>query len=155
MLQFPYRDEPLRGSPPPSLPNTATVRWRPLVPVTLIGPSGMQRSFPRAVLDPGGDDTVFPIAAAAALGIVLRSPSGHGLRWRGQAYPIRFGDAELELDDGKAVCHWPTIVGFSSAALRYPILGICGFLQFFDARFLGADLLVQLETNRTYPGTTS
>jgi len=34
MLQFAYQDEALGGRPPPSLPASATVRWRPLVPVT-------------------------------------------------------------------------------------------------------------------------
>lgn len=38
MLQFPYLDEPLSGPPPPSLPSGATVRYRPLIPITVIGP---------------------------------------------------------------------------------------------------------------------
>jgi hypothetical protein len=60
MLQFPYRQEPIHGPPPPSLPPSATVRWRPLVPVTIIGPTGTRHFFPRALLDLGADDTVFP-----------------------------------------------------------------------------------------------
>ena len=43
MLQFAYQDEALGGRPPPSLPASATVRWRPLVPVTLLGPTGRRR----------------------------------------------------------------------------------------------------------------
>ena len=39
MLRFPYQDEPLGSRPPPSLPASATVRWRPLLPVTVIGPT--------------------------------------------------------------------------------------------------------------------
>jgi hypothetical protein len=38
MLRFPYQDEALTGPPPPSLPAGAVVRWRPLVPVTILGP---------------------------------------------------------------------------------------------------------------------
>ena len=45
MLRFPYQDELLTGPPPPSLPPGATVRWRPLVPVTIIGPTGLLRNF--------------------------------------------------------------------------------------------------------------
>ena len=155
MMQFPYQAEPLSGPPPPSLPATATVRWRPLVPVTLIGPTGKRRLFARAVLDPGADDTVFPLAVAGLLGVVLRPDSGHGLRWHGQGYPLRFGDVALELDDGRQVWRWSAVVGFSPAPLRYPLLGISGCLQFFDARFLGESRFVELETNQSYPGTTA
>ncbi len=155
MLRFPYQDEPLSHSPPPSLPATATVRWRPLVPVTIIGPTGKRRFFPRALVDPGADDTVFPLAIAGLIDVVLRPDSGHGLRWRGQGYSLRFGDVTLELNDGQEICQWPAIIGFSQAPLRYPILGICGCLQFFDARFLGQNQFVELETNGSYSGTTS
>jgi hypothetical protein len=58
----------------------------------VIGPTGKRRFFPRAVLDPGADDTVFPLALAGLLGVALRADSGHALRWRGQGYPLRFGD---------------------------------------------------------------
>jgi len=151
MLQFPYQDEPLRGPPPPSLPATATVRWRPLVPVTISGPAG-RRFFPRALFDPGADDTLFPLALAGLLGVTLRSDTAHGVRWRGQGFPLRFGDVELELSDGSQVWQWPAVVGFSPAPIRYPLLGICGCLRFFDARFRGDDLIVDLEINRSYPG---
>lgn len=155
MLRFPYQDEPLGSPPPPSLPATAQVRWRPLVPATVIGPTGKRRFFPRALLDPGADDTIFPSAVAGLLGVVLRANSGHGLRWRGQGYPLRYGDVALELRDGAQVWHWPAVVGFSPAPLRYPILGICGCLQFFDTCFRGDGRLVELETNLSYPGTRS
>ena len=154
MMQFPYQDEPLNGPLPPSLPATATVRWRPLVPVTLLGPTGKRRLFPRAVLDPGADDTVFPLAVVGLLGVALRPDLGIGLRWRGQGYPLRFGDVALELDEGLQVRRWSAVVGFSPAPLRYPILGMCGCLQFFDARSLGERRIVDLETNQSYPGPT-
>ena len=154
MLRFPYQDEPLTNPPPPSLPALATVRWRPLVPVTIFGPTGKRRFFPRALLDPGADDTVFPLPIAGLLGVALLADGGHGLRWRGQGYSLRFGDVALELSDGLEVWQWSAIVGFSQAPIRYPILGICGCLQFFDARFLGQTRFVELETNGSYPGTT-
>jgi hypothetical protein len=62
---------------------------------------------------------------------------------------------ELVLDDGSSVWRWQTVVGFSPAPIRYPILGTAGCLQFIDARFRGADQIVELESNRLYPGTIS
>jgi hypothetical protein len=60
MLWFPYQDEPLAGPPPPSLSAGATVRWRPLVPVDILAPTGPVRHFGRAVLDPAADDMRSP-----------------------------------------------------------------------------------------------
>jgi hypothetical protein len=153
MLRFPYLDEALTGPAPPSMPSSAVVRWRPLAPVTILGPGGVFRDFGRAVLDPAADDTVFPLDTAQRLGIPLRPDTGHRVRWRGQIHTLRFGDAELVLADSATVWRWPAVVGFSLAPLRYPILGQAGCLQYIDARFLGMDRVVELETNRAYPGT--
>jgi hypothetical protein len=153
MLRFLYQDEPLTGPAPPSLPAGAQVRWRPLVPVTVIGPGGQLRDFGRAVVDPAADDTVFPLDTAWRIGVRLRPDTGHRVRWRGQLHPLRFGDVELLLTDNASVWRWPAVVGFSPAPLRYPILGQAGCLHFMDTRFLGADRWVDLETNRSYPGT--
>ena len=155
MLQFPYQGALLTGPTPPSLPPLTTIRWRPLVPASVLGPMGARRFFPCALLDPGADDTVFPLAVAELVGVALRPDSGHGLRWRGQGYPLRFGDVELELDDELNTWRWPAVIGFSPAPLRYPILGLAGCLQFFDARFRGQVRIVELETNASYPGTTN
>jgi hypothetical protein len=155
MLRFPYQDELLTGPPPPTLSAGATIRWRPLVPVDIVGPNGLVRYFGRAVLDPGADDTVFPLDSAARLGIPLRPDTGHRLRWRGQLHPLRFGDVELVLADANSECRWQAIVTFSPAPIRYPILGICACLEFFDVRFLGADRIAELDPTRTYPGTTT
>jgi hypothetical protein len=155
MLQFPFQDEPLSGPPPPSLPSAVTVRWRPLIPVTIIGPTGKRRFFPRALLDPGADDTVFSLAIVTMLGVMLRPDGGHGLRWRGQGFSLRFGDITLELCEGSQVWRWPAVIGFSPAPIRHPILGLAGCLQFFDARFRGEDRIIELEINRSFPGTTA
>lgn len=152
MLGFSYQDEPLSGPPPPSLPASATVRWRPLVPVTIIGPTAKRRVFSRAVLDPGADDTIFPLAVAGLVDVSLCSDTGHSLRWRGQGYSLRFGDIELELSDGTETWRWSAVVGFSPAPLRYPILGVSGCLQFFDVRFLGESRFIELETNPSFSG---
>lgn len=154
MLRFAYLSEPLTGSPPPSLPAGASARWRPLVPVRVYGPSGRVRFFPRALLDPGADDTIFPLDLVPLLGISLRADAGHTVRWRGQAHSLRFGDVELELsDESGSIWRWPATIGFSSAPIRYPILGIAGCLIYFDALFRGDDPMVELETNRAFVGT--
>jgi hypothetical protein len=154
MLNFPYQDEPFSGPAPPPLPTGALVRWRPLVPVDIVGPTGLVQQFGRAVVDPAADDSVFPLVTARWINGVLRTDTGHRVRWRGQAHPLRFGDVELVLDDGNSTWRWRTVVGLSPAPIRYPILGTAGCLQFMDARFRGADQIVELESNRLYPGTS-
>lgn len=155
MLRFPYQGELLTGPAPPSLPVGATARWRPLVPVEVFGPTGLFEKFARAVVDPAADDTVFPLDVARLIGVVLRADTGHRVRWRGHLHALRFGDAELVLEDGAGVWRWPAVVGFSPAPILYPILGTAGCLQFMDARFRGAHRLVELETNPTFPGVVT
>jgi hypothetical protein len=152
-LRFAYQDEPLTGPAPPSLSKGTTVRWRPLIPLTIIGPTGITRDFGRAVFDPAADDTVLPIDTALRLGVRLLAPTGHGVRWGGQLHALRFGEVDLLLTDNVTVWCWRAVVGFSPAPLRYPILGQSGCLQFIDARFLGANLIIELDANRHFPGT--
>ena len=152
MLQFPYQPVPLIGPPAPSLPAATTDHWRPFVPLTVIGPSGHFRFFNRALVDPGSDDTIFPLAIAGRLAVSLRADHGHRVRWRGQIYPLQFGDVELQMTDTITTFRWPAIIGFSDAPISYRILGYAGCLQFFDVTFRGDDHLVELEPNRSYPG---
>ncbi len=148
MLRFAYLPESLVGAPPPSLPPGSTARWRPLVPVRIIGPTGQVRYFPRAMLDSAADDTLFPLDLTALIGVVLKPQTGHVIRWRGQRYPLRFGDGELELtDESGSSWLWPAIVGFSPAPVRYPLLGSAGCLRYFDSVFRGENRVVELETN--------
>ena len=51
----------MTGLAPPSLRSTATAYWRPFAPVTIADPTGVSRHFKRALIDPGADDTVFPL----------------------------------------------------------------------------------------------
>jgi hypothetical protein len=77
MLRFPYLDERLAGPAPQSLLPGTTVRWRPLVPATIIGPGGLMSDFGRAVVDPAAYDTVFPLDTAQRIGAHLRPDTGH------------------------------------------------------------------------------
>ncbi len=154
-MRFPYQEEILTGPAPPSLPAGAISRWRPLIPVQIIGAVGVSRHYPRAVVDPASDDTVFPMDTARRIGARLRPDTGHRIRWRGQVHTLRFGDVELVLTDGTTVWRWSALVGFSPASLRYPILGNAGCLQYFDALFRGADLTIELNFNRSYAGVVA
>ncbi len=153
MLRFPYLAEPLLGPPPPSLPSTAQVRWRPLVPIVVHGPQS-HLSLGHALVDSGADDTLFHLDVANLLNLPLQPATGHGMRWRGRQYPLRYGLVDLELldNDGNNL-RWPAVVGFTAAGLRYPLLGVCGCLEFFDARLLGANHLIELEPNLSLPQT--
>lgn len=153
MLEFPYLDEPVGGPSPPSLPAGSSLRWRPFIPVTVVGPAGRHFS-PRALLDTGADDSVFPLGVAQRLGVHLQSGTQHGVRWRGQKYGIQFGSVELLISDGKSNWRWPAVVGFSAAPIRYPILGQAGCLAYINATFFGDDRIIRLQTNKAYPGST-
>jgi hypothetical protein len=123
-----------------------------LVPVTIFSPSGQSRRFRRALVDPGSDDTIFPIDVATLLGVVLRPDTGHRIRWRGQLHPLRFGDVVLEISDATSTLRWPTVVAFTAAQIRYPLLENAGCLEQLNVSFLGVDRIVEIDTNAAYKG---
>jgi len=47
---------------------------------------------------------------------------------------------------------WTAVVGFVAIRLNYNLLGHAGFLQYFDTEFRGADRMVVLTLNRSFPG---
>jgi len=150
MLRFPYLEEPLAGGAPPSLAAGAVSRWRPLVPIRIIGPMARSRLFLRALLDPGSDDTIFPIDVAQLIG-VERVSTKHAVRWRGRRYALDYGEVELQLEGGVEAWRWSAVVGFSDAPIRYPLLGIAGCLEVFDVTYWGRERVVQIEKNRSFP----
>ena len=44
-------------------------------------------------------------------------------------------------------------MGFTAVKFRHPLLGYTGFLEFFDALFLGERQELELRVNNLYPGT--
>lgn len=151
-LRFPYLNESLQGPPPPSLPQTAQERWRPIIPITVYGPFGTSLFIYRALVDSGADDTIFPMDVATTLGIPLLTATGHAMRWGGQRFSLRFGVVELETaDQSGATLRWRATVAFTSANVRYPLLGLCGCLEFLDAKFFGSDHALELELNSSIP----
>ena len=128
------------------------VRPRPVVGITVIGPSNSRLRM--ALLDTGGDDTLFPENLAPILGIDLaHAPSGTGKGIGLGPVPLRYAQAGLRITDGKEYREWTGWVGFTPALLRYPILGFAGCLQFFTATFHGDREEVELAVNRLYSGT--
>jgi hypothetical protein len=60
---------------------------------------------------------------------------------------------ELERSDGLQGGRRPASVGFSPAAIRSPLLGLAGCLEFFDTCFRGADRIVEAGRPATTPPT--
>jgi hypothetical protein len=125
-------------------------RPRPLLISSVIGPHGTDAVEGR--LDTGSDETLFSARLAARIGVDLRNaPLGQITAADGSVVSIRYAQVTLQITDGKERREWPAWVGFS-AAIRRPLFGFAGFLQFFTATFHGDRELVELTINRLYPG---
>jgi aspartyl protease len=149
-MRFPYRLFPARQAVV-SL-GGRWVRPRPLVLVTLVGPSGVY--VERALLDTAADDTVFPDAAAVTAGLDLtNAPAGEASGVGAAPVVVRYAAVELRLTDGQESRRWPAWVGFTAARLKQPLLGFAGCLQFFGALFRGDREEAELEVNALYPGS--
>lgn len=125
---------PLRGyrspSPIPSL-GGATIRCKPVIPITVIGPRSQET--PQVLVDPGSDDIVFPSALAQRIGVNLagapqRQSQGVGTS---QPVPIFYAPVILLLSDNVQTVRWRATVGFVSVKLRFSLFGIAGGLQYF------------------------
>ena len=128
------------------------VRPRPLIPITLIGPSGSR--LLDAVADTAADDTIFDERTAALIGVDLsNAPTGMGLGVGGTPASLRYAQIDLRLTDGQEVREWKAWVGFTQAKFKYPMLGFAGCLQFFDTLIRGALEEAELTVNSLYPGT--
>jgi hypothetical protein len=149
-LRYPYKQFPL-PYPVVSLGGRRG-RARPIIGVTVIGPSDSR--LLEGLLDSGADDTVFPEALAVDIGVDLsNAPARQFSTADRTAHPVRYVKVTLRLFDGVERREWPAWVGFSPARLKQPLLGIAGFLQFFDTNLRGAQEVAELTVNSSYPGT--
>ncbi len=127
-------------------------RPRPVIPVTVIGPTGT--AVRDALLDTGADDSVFPEDVAAVIGLDLTKAVAGGASGVGMVgSPIRYAEVKLRLTDGIEFREWPARVGFTPAPLKRALLGFAGFFQFFTVSFDGEREQVELTVNALYPGT--
>lgn len=149
-MRFPYLPLPTRR-PVFSL-GGVRVRYRPIVPVQIIGPLG-SRSFD-CCLDCGTDDTIFPLPLIKILGIHLTSPpdEGESLPVGGHPVTYPYGLVELRISDGAEAYEWRATVGFIDTPLAWPLLGLAGFFQFFDVELLGARLEAVLKPSASFTG---
>jgi hypothetical protein len=121
------------------------------MPVYFAGPHGLHRAG--ACIDCAADDTVFPSRFAQRLGVDLTNvPRGTSRAVSGASLSVRYATVTLFITDLVESCEWDAIVGFTDAPLRWGLLGHAGFLQFFDARLLGAKLEAVLAPNASFPG---
>jgi hypothetical protein len=149
-MRFPFKIVPVQH-PIISL-GGRWVRPRPLISVTVIGPTDSRLRL--GLLDTGGDDTLFPESLAATLGVDLtNAPTGAGRGVGLGNVPLRYAQVGLRITDGKEFREWTGWVGFTSAPVHYSILGFAGFLQFFTAAFHGDREEVELAVNNFFCGT--
>ncbi len=129
-----------------------TVRQVPIHSLRLLGPLGDLARDCR--LDPGADDSIFPEWVAHRLGIDLSSaPVGEARPVGGAPIQYSFAPITFHLTDGLEICEWSAIVGFKDVPfMRWPLLGLTGFLQFFDVTFLGQNHEVIITPNSSFPG---
>ena len=157
-VTFPYQHVLIHGLVPPTVPPGSNLRYRPLVPLRVINPVGGQfMSLGSALADSGSDDTIFPDSVAPAIGLSHGQlvADSHQLRWRGSAWPLTFANVLLELSDGRSTFRWPAWAAFSTAPIRYPILGQSSCFQYFDVTFRGAGRFVEFAPNAAFAGTIS
>lgn len=105
-------------------------------------------------LSPGADDTIFPKSVAQQLGLDLsQAPWGESSPVSAALVRYRYATVTLHLSDGVEACTWPAIVGFLPASsMRWALLGLTGFLQFFDATFFGSRKEGVLAPNTAFTG---
>lgn len=152
-VSFPYVPIPLKPPAAPSHPAGAAFFHRPVVTVRIVGPGGQQQKLPDTLVDAGSEDCIFPLDLVAALGIPLLPPTPHQLKWRGSSFPLRFAETTLQLMHNADSCwEWRAIIGFCAAPLPYQIFGYLGGLQHFDAKYRGADQILDLAPNASFPG---
>jgi len=126
---------------------------RPIIPVSLIGPTGIAVAKD-ALLDTGATNTVFPEAVAVALGLDLSTaPTSTGSTVGAPTIPLRFAAITLRVADNQQQREWQAWVGFTASKMRHPLLGYAGFLQFFSANFHGDREEAELTVNSRYTGT--
>jgi len=124
----PYRPKVLA----PSL-RGSTVRYKPVLALTVIGPGG--QDIVEALVDSGADDVVFPIRVANTIGVNLSAAFVGQAQGLGGNQPVGllYAPVVLLLSDGTQACQWRAVVGFTQTPMRFALFGIAGGLEHFRA----------------------
>ncbi len=126
--------------------------YRPLIPITLIGPGGTQ--VLDGLIDSGSDGTLIPEFAAKHMGIDLTMAPQETTRGIGGAQvAARYVAVTVRIADNTEQREWSALVGFAPLAKRNAILGHAGFLQYFTTILYGDFEMLELTVNALYPGT--
>jgi hypothetical protein len=123
--------------------------YRPVIRVRLTGPLGADDFW--ALLDTGADETYVTQEMAELLGIVPIEHAFGTVHSASGTMTVRYGELGIELDDGIDNCSWKSIVGIVDQDWPEAILGHRGVLEFFDAKFLGAEKSVILSSHSQGP----
>ena len=131
-------------APSPTRPGV-TIISRPVIPVRLVGPAGAHVFY--GLLDTGADETFITQEMADVLGVAIEKDAGYQIMSAGGEMDVRCGAISVQISQGKEQYSWPLTAGIVDRPWREAILGHAGFLEFFDAVFLGAKSQVVLTRN--------
>jgi hypothetical protein len=122
-----------------------TIISRPVIPVRLIGPAGSHVFH--GLLDTGADETFITREMADVLGVAIKEDAGYDVMSASGDMAVRCGKLSIQLSQGDEEYRWPLTAGVVDRRWREAILGHAGFLEYFDATFLGAQGEVVLTRN--------
>jgi hypothetical protein len=142
-VRFSYRVYEV--SPTPASGTSDGFIHRPVIPFTLVGPSEVLDFF--GLLDTGADETYLTRRMADRLGLAINDGAASIIESASGEVTVTYADATIEMTDGIEIFRWRTKVGITEQDWAEAILGHSGFLEYFDARFLGEAHEVELTRN--------
>jgi hypothetical protein len=144
---FPYRQYEVLPTPG----NSAGFLYRPLIPIRVIGPTGVQVVL--GLVDTGSDVTVLPSFLLPIIGAAFNAEESAVFRGvGGQEVTAHYSSVHLALDHADGSYRWPATIGFLDGR-DVAILGYSGFLEHFQATFNSERHRLTLKPNKHFPGT--
>ncbi len=128
--------------------------YRPEIPFRVIGRTGEE--LLHGLLDTGVDQVALPRSIGESIGAEIDPGPGWAMEgFAGQSAQAAAGRVIFEVTDGIQTVKWEGNVAFvdypDPADEQIAILGREGFLEFFNAQFLGLEHAVVLRRNRGFP----
>lgn len=148
-MRFPYREYLSQ------FPGSFDFRLilRPVITIRISGPKAEARSD--ALVNTGADETLLPLALAAALGVELdQNATSLAAGISGGNLTIHYGEVEFEIATDDETVSWKSTVGFAdfgSSDDEVIILGHDGCLDFFTATFDGELAELEITPNSLLP----